>query len=309
MDIINKILSENCVIKKCIECNCEKLIYEFNKSKKHKTGINSVCKICVNKRNAKYRKKNKDKIAMSNKKYSITHKKEITAKNLEYKKKNKEKLKEWFRQYHQDNKEKRNRQSILYYQENKKIINIKAKKYKQDNKENISAQGKAYYEANKEKCLKDRKEYQQNNKKRTAARKKIYRIKNIEAISKRDKKYWEDNREVLLMKKREYLQTDRGKELDRIGSQKRRALKAGAKYEKFSSIEIFERDGYKCQHCNKKTRPDFKNPNHPLYPNLDHIILLSKGGDHTRLNTQCLCRLCNMKKHNNTNGEQLRLFG
>jgi len=105
-----------------------------------------------------------------------------------------------------------------------------------------------------------------------------------------------------------YSQTENGKAREREKWTRYRALKRGAIVETFSPNEVFERDGYKCQLCGCKTRPDFKNYRHPLYPNLDHIIPLSKGGEHSRKNTQCLCRLCNTKKNNRKVGDQLRLF-
>lgn len=78
--------------------------------------------------------------------------------------------------------------------------------------------------------------------------------------------------------------------------------------EKFTHKEIFERDGYRCQKCGRKTRPDF-NIYHKLYPVLDHIIPLSKQGEHSRLNCRCLCRGCNAEKKNVIINEQLRLLG
>ena len=45
-----------------------------------------------------------------------------------------------------------------------------------------------------------------------------------------------------------------------------------------------------------------------IYPNLDHIIPLKKGGSHTRLNSQCLCHKCNIIKGSTGVGDQLRLF-
>jgi len=119
-----------------------------------------------------------------------------------------------------------------------------------------------------------------------------------------EKQYYQDHK----MEKAAYRQTDAGKDAARKGSQKRRALKLNATVEDFSPAKILERDGYICQHCGRKTRPDYKNSFHPLYPNLDHIVPLSKGGEHSKRNTQCLCRQCNTRKHNDIKG-QVRLFG
>ena len=88
----------------------------------------------------------------------------------------------------------------------------------------------------------------------------------------------------------------------------RRAMERSAKVEHVSPAYIFKRDKYTCQSCKKKTRPD-KKPTHPLYPTLDHIIPLSKGGEHLKKNCQCLCRDCNTKKGARAIGDQLLLFG
>lgn len=107
---------------------------------------------------------------------------------------------------------------------------------------------------------------------------------------------------------RQYRQTKTGKDIRLKCRHKWRALKANATIENFTPLEIFVRDKYICQMCGRKTRPDYKTPYHPLYPNLDHIIPLNKGGDHSRQNTQCLCRQCNATKHDNATGNQLRLW-
>lgn len=88
---------------------------------------------------------------------------------------------------------------------------------------------------------------------------------------------------------------------------KRIARKRGGRHESFKHDEVFRRDGWRCQQCRCKVRR-FKNTNHPRYPHLDHIVPLSRGGEHTRVNTQCLCRRCNMGKSDQSYG-QLRLVG
>jgi len=131
------------------------------------------------------------------------------------------------------------------------------------------------------------------------------------ALKKACAKYMKTDKGKIALSKAftKYFQTDRGKSAMKKVQQKRRAVKLSAECEDFNSEEIFKRDGYICQLCGKKTRPDFKNCHHPLYPNLDHIVPLSKGGSHTKKNTQCLCFRCNTTKHNNKAGDQLRMFG
>lgn len=98
------------------------------------------------------------------------------------------------------------------------------------------------------------------------------------------------------------------KKRQRTARHRRRARLKDAKSESFAAREIHERDGWVCQLCGKPTRPDLPS-GHNLYPSLDHITPLSKGGDHTRANTQCAHRICNSYKNDGVfgQGEQLRL--
>ena len=122
------------------------------------------------------------------------------------------------------------------------------------------------------------------------------------------RKYYQKNKEKLTEYAKAYNQTEAGKKVNSKGQHKYRALKFGATIEDFNPIEVFKRDGYICQLCGIKTRPDFKNRYHSKYPNLDHIQPISKGGAHSRQNTQCLCHHCNVSKSNTGTGDQLRMF-
>ncbi len=55
---------------------------------------------------------------------------------------------------------------------------------------------------------------------------------------------------------------------------------------------IYQRDGYRCRACGRKT-DDLE---------IDHIMPIAKGGKTEYNNLQTLCRACNMKKSNNVNG-------
>lgn len=196
-------------------------------------------------------------------------------------------------------------QGKVYCESHKKEIKAYKENYRKINKNKINKARKVYEEAHKKEISIRRKKHYQNNKEKL----KQYCQDNKEKFALRIKQYYQDNKETIALKAKRYRQTEKGKAARNRAQHKRRALKRGVIYEIFNLKEIFERDGYICQHCGKKTRPDY-NQYHPLYPELDHIVPSSKGGAHTRKNTQCLCRRCNNYKRNNNNGkDQLRMFG
>jgi 5-methylcytosine-specific restriction endonuclease McrA len=89
---------------------------------------------------------------------------------------------------------------------------------------------------------------------------------------------------------------------------KRKALSRGANGgENVKADVVFARDGWRCQLCGHKVRPDKRGTAHRLAPELDHIVPVSAGGSHTYANIQCACRECNSKKGANVIG-QLHLF-
>lgn len=67
-------------------------------------------------------------------------------------------------------------------------------------------------------------------------------------------------------------------------------------FEQFDPLEVLRRDGWRCQACGKGTPRRLRGSFVDDAPELDHIIPLSRGGAHTRANTQCLCRACNIAK-------------
>ena len=81
------------------------------------------------------------------------------------------------------------------------------------------------------------------------------------------------------------------------GSRRRRlAAMKGLPVEKFSSREIYERDGWTCGICGEAIPQDAQWP-HRLSPSVDHIIPISKGGAHTRANVQATHLTCNCSKY------------
>jgi len=65
--------------------------------------------------------------------------------------------------------------------------------------------------------------------------------------------------------------------------------------ESFTRISICIRDGWTCKICGQPVLPNV-DTYHPLAATIDHIVPLSKGGEHSRSNVQCAHHLCNSLK-------------
>lgn len=98
------------------------------------------------------------------------------------------------------------------------------------------------------------------------------------------------------------------KNVNRATRALRKAKSRGNDVEAFNPLDIMMRDKWKCQLCGRKTPRKLRGTINDCAPELDHIIPLSIGGEHSKRNTQCLCRMCNQNKGARTVG-QLRLFG
>lgn len=101
-------------------------------------------------------------------------------------------------------------------------------------------------------------------------------------------------------------QTDRKHK--RTARVRRKALQRGVSVESVDPIKVFTRDGWKCKLCGVRTPKAKRGTYHHDAPELDHIIPLSRGGNHSYLNTQCACRSCNAAKGDRPMGQML-LFG
>ena len=86
----------------------------------------------------------------------------------------------------------------------------------------------------------------------------------------------------------------------------RKASEKAAKVEVFDPLEVLERDGWRCHICGIKTPKRLRGTCASNAPELDHIITLAEGGEHSRRNTACACRKCNGMKGSRSLG-QLRL--
>lgn len=88
---------------------------------------------------------------------------------------------------------------------------------------------------------------------------------------------------------------------------KRRLAKKLSGSERFDPVEVFERDGWRCHMCGANTPKVLRGTHHDSAPELDHIVTIFEGGEHSRRNTACSCRKCNIAKGAKSYG-QLRLL-
>lgn len=89
---------------------------------------------------------------------------------------------------------------------------------------------------------------------------------------------------------------------------RKRARKYGVAYEPINKQRVFVRDGWRCGICREPVDKRLKFP-HPRSASLDHVLPMSRGGDHVYANVQCSHLECNSRKSNRGYGEQLALVG
>lgn len=84
--------------------------------------------------------------------------------------------------------------------------------------------------------------------------------------------------------------------LRKSGNARSRARLYGVRYERVNTAAVFIRDEWVCQLCGSATLKAERGTWHPLAPEIDHIIPMSRGGPHTFDNVQCVHRQCNEAK-------------
>jgi len=182
--------------------------------------------------------------------------------------------------YHRSNKEKVRIQQAAYYQENKERIKEKVRIYRQKHKDEYAAYNVGYRKTHKaELKAKDAIKhviYAQNNREKIKASSIVYYQANKERISKRSAIYRQNN-----------------KSQHNAREAVRRALIVGATIGNLAEIkEIYQRAKedpkvrcYLCGHLIPKG-----------HRHVDHIMPLSKGGQHRPSNLAVTCDTCNESK-------------
>lgn len=218
------------------------------------------------------------------------------------------------------------------YRPSCKMCDSKCKKeFRKKNGDSIRAKQKIMREHRKVSDPDFWKRYHSNHRESILARKKIwrekhqdkkslwdknYRVNNLEKILLRRQMKYKLNRETIIQKRRLYYKENHDKlkqqsrksrlrNRESISAQKakRYAMTNGSLYaEKFSLDEIYLRDRKICHICKKHVRR--------RDASMDHIIPVSKSGDHIRANVSLAHKNCNSQRGiGNHIPAQLRLFG
>jgi 5-methylcytosine-specific restriction endonuclease McrA len=144
-----------------------------------------------------------------------------------------------------------------------------------------------------------RKAYHIANKAKIAARKKAYREAHKAKMAAREKAFAAANKVKIAAYQKAYQKAYRVDNKERLADiqARRRARKRRGMAEKISRAVVFERDAGICHICGKKVDPNRWH--------LEHIVPLSKGGEHSYRNVAVSHPECNLSKGTKS-GSQLR---
>jgi 5-methylcytosine-specific restriction endonuclease McrA len=157
---------------------------------------------------------------------------------------------------------------------------------------------KEYYANNRKKM----KQYYQDNKERIQSVHRKYREENKEKVKLSNLRYRIEQDAFVKKSKRIYKKTLKGKANAIMNQIKRNNQLKNVVYTLTADQweEIKKLQNYTCLHCGK-SEPEIK-------LTMDHIIPISKRGDHTKENIQGLCRSCNARKLNRIDSRAMQLI-
>ena len=164
----------------------------------------------------------------------------------------------------------------------------KVKAYRAANRKCRGAQTKAWRKDNREKVRSYAKQYRQDNKESTKQYQRDYHKANCEVLKAKRQQYNAENSDKIADSQRRYRKENALKVYSK--NAKRRALLRGAKVEQVDYDTIYLRDKGVCGICGSVIcRGEMT---------LDHIIPLSRGGEHSAVNAQVAHLSCNSSKGN-----------
>ena len=160
-------------------------------------------------------------------------------------------------------------------------------------KPNCKDCAKAYYEANKERILARQHEYYKNNAEALNARRRERYRDNPEERLEAHRAWRKENPEKARESDRKYRAKYYKENYDKImaNTRKYQARKAGARVEVVSYTAILEEHGMVCHICGEdiESRKQL---------HFDHVVPISRGGEHSMANIRPSHESCNCRKSN-----------
>lgn len=207
----------------------------------------------------------------------------------------------YHKQYYEQNKER-------LYRENRKRAEASPEKqrqynqeYRAKNRDRLKVKDGEYYEKNKERITARNEEYREEHSDWYREYYKEYYLKNQEEIKAWSKGYYLANREQKLEYQRKY--SSENPEVAEAARLRYETRKLRAWKEDVFKDVLLERDGWTCHIC-KGEIPKGLDRYHPLFPHIEHIVPLSKGGEHSYENTAPAHASCNIQKGDKLDGWQ-----
>lgn len=240
-------------------------------------------------------------------------------------------MKEYHKTYDKENAERLSTYKAEWYSENRERIRAEAKSRYAENREEIAARNRVWRQENREKiaarraaqyvpiissaecgvCGKDFTYHKKGSERlycsescvRTAKLdvRDRWAARNQEKVTAMRKRYRRDNREKVSAYNARHRENNRSLYTSYAAS--RRAKIKGRMVEFVDKEVLLERDGWTCHIC-KGEIPKGLDRYHPLFPHIDHIVPLSKGGEHSYENTAPAHASCNIQKKDKLDGWQ-----
>lgn len=212
-----------------------------------------------------------------------------------------DKNKQYHKDYYEKNKDELYRKKRIRVQLNPEKHRLYHQEYRVKNRERLIEKDRDYYQANKEKILAQNEGYRERNADWFREYRRGYYLKNQEEIKARAKRHYFTNREQKLEYQRKY--SSENPEVVEAARLRYKTRKQQAWKEDVFKDALLERDGWKCHIC-KGEIPKGLDWEHPLFPHIEHIVPLSKGGEHSYENTAPAHASCNLQKGNMLDGWQ-----
>lgn len=186
----------------------------------------------------------------------------------------------------------------LYKITHAKEIKVYQDAYNAGRREVSKAWNKAKYDADPEAARARALAYHYANREKVLARKRAYRAKNRERLLALNRQYHVEHAEQRRARTRAYKAAHPEQYLSYESA--RRAKKMTPIAEKVSLSVLYLRDNKTCTICYTSVKRG--------EGSIDHIIPLSKGGEHTYRNCALAHKLCNTRKRDGIVAQQMHLF-